>query len=119
MRQYLGPYPNPASRRPCHVLLREITRAGNLLREVEDGLGQLADLPALIIWADRDFAFRKPELARWERIFSDHQTHVLHGARHFFQDDAAPEVAANERCHQVGDFSDGWKPSASSHAACA
>jgi haloalkane dehalogenase len=93
MKQYLGPYPNPASRRPCHVLPREIVRAKQFLREVEAGLNDLAHLPTLIVWANRDFAFHKQELAQWESIFSDHQTHVLHGAGHFFQDDAAAEVA--------------------------
>jgi haloalkane dehalogenase len=94
MQHYLAPFRNPAARRPCHVLPREIMRAKQFLSEVEVGLGRLAHLPTLIIWADRDFAFRKRELARWESIFPDHQTHVLHGAGHFFQDDAAAEMSS-------------------------
>jgi haloalkane dehalogenase len=40
-------------------------------------------LPALIVWADADIAFRDKERRRWEDLLSDHTTVILHGAAHF------------------------------------
>jgi haloalkane dehalogenase len=76
------------------VLPREIVRAKGLLGEVVDGLNRIDSLPALIVWADKDFAFKDAARRRWERIFPNHHTHVLRGVGHFLQDDAGDEVAS-------------------------
>jgi haloalkane dehalogenase len=101
MAQYLGPYPDPDSRRPCHTLPREITQARTFLTQLESELDVLAALPALILWADRDFAFKSPDLTRWQNLLPRQHTHILHGAGHFLQDDAAEEVC---------DVIRAWKP---------
>ena len=92
MAHYLAPFSDVASRAPCRVFPAEIVRARGLLTEVEAGLVKLSSLPALILWADRDFAFKDDERRRWQAAFPGHRTHVLKGAGHFFQDDAAGEV---------------------------
>jgi len=69
-------------------------RAKAPLSEVEAGLPRLARLPALILWADRDFAFKNEARSRWQDLLPRHSTHVLAGAGHFFQDDAGDETAA-------------------------
>ena len=94
LAQYLGPFPDAASRAPCIVLPREIVGARILLQEVESGLSRLAGHPALILWADRDFAFGKRDLARWQRTLPLQCTRILEGAGHFLQDDAPDEVCA-------------------------
>jgi len=63
------PHPTPASRIPVHVMPREILAADELLSEVERGLPRVAHLPALIVWGDRDPAFKEPQRLRWERTF--------------------------------------------------
>ncbi len=93
LRQYRGPFPTPASRKPMHVFPRELLESRELLSEVERGLPSLAHLPVLFVWGDRDFALRRQELERFERAFPRHTTHVLHGASHFVQDDAGDEIA--------------------------
>jgi haloalkane dehalogenase len=94
LAHYLGPFSDRASRAPCIVLPREIVGARALLEEVESGIPRLAGHPALLLWADRDFAFGKRDLARWQRMLPRGRTRVLEGAGHFLQDDAPDEICA-------------------------
>jgi haloalkane dehalogenase len=91
---YRGPFPDPESRRPVHVLPREILGSRRFLAGVERGLQALGDRPALIVWPTRDPAFRTRERRRWERVFPDHRTVLLEGAGHYVQEDAAEEIVA-------------------------
>jgi pimeloyl-ACP methyl ester carboxylesterase len=54
----------------------------------------VADLPALIVWGDRDPAFKEPQRLRWERTFPNHKTVILEGASHYIQEDAPKEIVA-------------------------
>src|SRR6266536_2619844 len=93
MDHYRGPFPTPESRRPVHVFPREILKSSDFLAEAERGLGGAADRPALLVWADRDPAFRAAAREHWERTFPNHETVMLHGAGHYLQEDAPEEVA--------------------------
>lgn len=92
MSQYRGPFPTQASREPVAVFPREILDAAEFLKEVESGLTELARKPALILWGDRDQAFKEKERGRFEATFADHTTHILRGAGHYIQDDASGEI---------------------------
>jgi len=92
MAAYRGPFSERAARFPTYVFPREILAAREFLAEVEKGLTRLRDLPALIVWGDRDIAFRHTERRRFEDAFPRHRTVVLEGAGHFVQEDAAPEI---------------------------
>jgi haloalkane dehalogenase len=94
MAAYRGPFPTPASRWPTAVFPREILGSRPFLAEVERGLGALRDRPALLVWPTRDVAFREPERRRWEAIFPDHRTVLLHGAGHYIQEDAPDAIVA-------------------------
>ena len=89
---YKRPHPTTESRVPVHVMPREILAARDLLTEVEQGLERVAGKPALIVWGDKDPAFREPQRLRWERTFPDHRTVVLRGASHYIQEDAPDEI---------------------------
>ncbi len=102
---YQRPHPTPASRIPVHVMPREILAAHELLAEVEQGLPQVADKPALIVWGDKDPAFKEPQRRRWERTFASHRTRILHGASHYIQEDAPDEIVA-----AINDWWPGQKP---------
>jgi len=91
---YKRPHPTPESRVPGHVMPREILAAHGLLAEVEQGLGRVADKPALIVWGDKDQGFREAQRLRGERTFPDHRTVVLRGASHYIQEDAPDEIVA-------------------------
>jgi haloalkane dehalogenase len=94
MAAYRGPFPTFRSRRPMHVFPREILASRDFLAEVEAGLARLRDLPALVVWGDRDVAFQERERERFERIFPRHRTVILRGAAHYIQEDAPDEIAA-------------------------
>jgi haloalkane dehalogenase len=92
MAAYRGPFALRADRYPTYVFPREILKSRAFLAEVERGLTLLRDLPALILWGDRDIAFRDKERVRFEELFPKHRTVALEGAGHFVQEDAAPEI---------------------------
>jgi haloalkane dehalogenase len=94
MNAYRGPFAAVESRKPVHVFPREILASRPFLAEVERGLPALSDRPALIVWGDKDVAFREPELRRWEQVFPNHQTVRLEGAAHYIQEEAGDEIAA-------------------------
>lgn len=90
---YCGPYSTAESRNAMAVFPKEILRSRDLLATVERGLGRLRDKPVLILWGDRDSGFPEGDRKRFERLFPSATTRVLHGAKHFIQEDAPEEVA--------------------------
>jgi haloalkane dehalogenase len=97
MRCYRRPLPTPLAREVTHVFPREIRASSAFLGEVNAGLARLRDKPALLLWGDRDIAFRNRELRRFERELPRSKTVILEGAGHFIQEDAAPEIADHLR----------------------
>jgi haloalkane dehalogenase len=91
-QMYKRPHPTPESRTPVHVMPREILAAHELLTDVEQGLGRVADKPALIVWGEKDPGFKQSHRLRWERTFPNHRTHILRGASHYIQEDAPDEI---------------------------
>lgn len=91
---YKAPHPTPESRVPVHIMPREILAAHDMLAEVERGLDAVSGKPALIVWADKDPAFKQPALRRWEHTFANHRTEILPGASHYLQEDAPEEIVA-------------------------
>jgi hypothetical protein len=60
---------------------------------IEAALPALREKPALICWALKDRAFCRRHLARWLYVFANVDgPHFLPNARHFLQEDAAPEI---------------------------
>jgi haloalkane dehalogenase len=108
MAHYRAPFPTPASRRPTSVLPAQITAAGDWLATVEEGLVRLADRPALLVWGDRDPAFRDAERQRFARVFPAATTVPLSGAGHFIASDATDDVVAAIRA---------WRPLNAGRAA--
>jgi haloalkane dehalogenase len=75
------------------VLPQAVTASRSFLAGVEDGLGALTHLPALIAWADGDIAFRDSERRQWEQRLPHHTTVTLEGVGHYLQSDAPDELA--------------------------
>jgi pimeloyl-ACP methyl ester carboxylesterase len=70
-----------------------LSTAPHFLEALERRLQSISGLPALIVWGNRDFAFRETERLRFESIFTNHSTVILEGASHFIQEDAPEEIA--------------------------
>lgn len=94
MAAYRAPFSKRSSRRPMHVFPREILASRSFLTEVENGLARLKQLPVLIVWGNRDIAFRKRELNRFEQLFPKSRTVILQGAGHYIQEDAPEEIVS-------------------------
>lgn len=94
MAHYRAALSSAQRREPSAVFPRAITHSRAFLADVENGLGDLAHLPTLIVWADGDIAFRDKERRRWETIFPNHTTVILHGVGHYLQSDAPEDVAS-------------------------
>jgi haloalkane dehalogenase len=103
---YAGPFPTVDSRRPVRVLPDQISAAGPFLRDLEGRLGAIAGKPSLLLWATGDIAFGDGERRRWQQVLTDRTDHTLHGAGHFWQDDAGEEAVAVIR----GWFDDRGRP---------
>ncbi len=103
MRAYRGPFPTRASRLPTWIFPGEILHSREYLAEVELSLAALRQTPTLILWGDRDRAFRAPQRERFEQLFPNHRTRILKGAKHFVQEDAPEQICAEvSRFYQQG-----------------
>jgi haloalkane dehalogenase len=89
---YRGPFDTLESRRPVRMMPQQIFGARPFLQQLADGLDGLAELPALLLWADGDVAFQEAERARWQQVLGNRTDYTLHGAGHFWQDDAGEEA---------------------------
>ena len=92
MAMYKGPFPDEESRIPVQVFPREIMGSHAFLAELESNLSRIANLPSLLLWANKDMAFGKPEMERWQSLLANHHFHMLQGAGHYWQDDAGEEA---------------------------
>jgi len=90
---YLAPWRDPGRRAPAVIGPRQLIAGADYLREVEAGLAALADLPALIVWGTKDFAFHAAERERFEAIFPNHRTILYDDASHFLQEDVGDRIA--------------------------
>ncbi len=95
MVAYTGPFPTPEARLPTWIFANQIRQSEDYLLEVEAGLAQLTDKPALIVWGDADGAFRAPDRDRFAKLFSINRIVVLKGAKHFIQENAPAEIASS------------------------
>jgi haloalkane dehalogenase len=93
MHAYMAPWQDPRRRAPAAIAPRQLIMASSYLAEVEAGLPQIADRPALIVWGTKDFAFRESARRRFERAFPHHRTVLLPHASHFLQEDAGEQIA--------------------------
>ena len=90
---YFAPFPTVESRYPAMVFPREIRTAEPFLADIASRLPLISDLPLLLLWADKDIAFKDSVRRRWQATFAHRRDHTLVGAGHYWQDDAGDEAA--------------------------
>ena len=96
LNPYRAPFPTPDDRvgiARFPQLIPETKKQGHeswaTMAQIEDGLARLREKPALICWALKDRAFRKPMLQRWQQVFTRVDgPHLLPDAGHFLQEHA-------------------------------
>lgn len=91
---YFAPFQTRRTRHPTHIFPRQLMAAKPFLQELENGLPAIKHKPALILWGDRDFAFKEDERRRFRAAFPNHRDVDLIGAGHFIQEDAPDAISA-------------------------
>jgi len=94
---YLAPYDSWANRVAVNAFVRDIPMSAShpswaTLAEVERGLPQFRDRPALIVWGGQDFCFNDSFLERWRRELPRAEVHRIADAGHYVLEDAREEV---------------------------
>lgn len=92
-RAYRGANRDHAVRRAPHDLFKSAAKSHDYLADLEQRLGALEGMPALLIFGDVDGSIKMGWLARLEGIFPRHRSIVMSGANHFPQVYDAPGVA--------------------------
>jgi len=94
-KAYTDPFPTVDSRKPTYVFPAQIRKAHAWLRKIESQLSILGDLPAQILWGDKnDPGFGHKELKKWQGFLKMHETEVLDDASHSVQEDRPDRVVA-------------------------
>jgi haloalkane dehalogenase len=93
-QRYVQPLANPADRKGCWVLPREIIASTDWLRGLWGQREEIVDKPVLILWGMKDIAFREKELQSWQQFFTDSQVHRLEVVGHFVQEEYGPEAVS-------------------------
>jgi len=86
MAMYEAPFIDKANRIQTSIFPRQLVKAYKFEKAVELGLQALREKPVLLLWGNKDFAFKQSELERFKAIFPDHSYHAL-AASHFWQDE--------------------------------
>lgn len=96
-RGYLLPYDSWANRVAVDAFVRDIPMtpahpSWPALAQVEWGLGQFRDRPALVMWGGRDFCFNDSFLDRWRTILPQAEVDRIADAGHYVIEDAHEEA---------------------------
>ncbi|WP_414944563.1 alpha/beta fold hydrolase [Amycolatopsis sp. cmx-11-32] len=94
MTHYRRAMATPERRQASAVFPRRVLSSRAFFAEVEAGLADVAQLPTLILWGDKDIAFRRQERERLEATFTDHKTVIVEGAGTYVESDAPEEFVA-------------------------
>ena len=70
-----------------------------LVKDVDDNLHKMKDIPMLICWGNRDFVFDNDYLEQWRRRFPQAIVHTFANAGHYVLEDETDRI-----CALVGDF---------------
>ena len=88
---FLLPYNNWENRIATHEFVLDIPlienhRSYKTLLAVEEGLGQLKDLPMTIIWGKYDWCFDMTFLAQWKEFFTNATVHEMEAGHYLLED---------------------------------
>lgn len=93
MAHYLAASSTPESRTACAALPGQLVGAKEFFVDLESRIGELQDLPVLILWADSDPIFTDKYRRGLEERFPAHTTTVFRDVGHFLQSDAPVEFS--------------------------
>jgi pimeloyl-ACP methyl ester carboxylesterase len=62
------------------------------VKNVDENLHKLSDIPLLILWGEHDFVFDRSYLEEWQRRFPDAEVHSFSDAGHYVLEDEPEET---------------------------
>lgn len=65
----------------------------NIVKDVEDNLHRLSEIPMLICWGKHDFVFTENYLAEWRKRFPGAKTHIFENAGHYVLEDEPEKIS--------------------------
>ena len=91
--QYKGPFPDAASRRPLHALVKELLDAGPFWSRQWEQVDRLRRIAVLIGWGLKDRFFPPDLLERWKQALPHAVIRTFPEAGHFVHEEAAKDLA--------------------------
>ena len=92
MEHYRRAQPTPAERAANAALPGHIVGATDWLREIWDERSAFTSKPALVLWGNKDIAFRTKELDRWRAELTDCEVHEFADCGHFLAEEAPDRI---------------------------
>ena len=93
MAHYRNAQKTRSSRSASAALPREIIKQTKWLDSIWNDRQAFVNLPALILWGDRDIAFRQKELARWQAELINAEVHQYKECGHFLAEENPEQIA--------------------------
>jgi haloalkane dehalogenase len=92
MAQYRGPFAVREDRQASWCFPGQIVGAYDWLQGIWSQRETFRHLPFLVLWGEKDIAFRLKELERWKKELTHADVHVLRGVGHYVAEEAPDEV---------------------------
>lgn len=89
---YLNALGTPQDRKGCTVLPKQIIGATHWLEQLWSQRSKIKSKPALILWGEKDIAFREKELAVWQNLFDQAEVQRFDNVGHFVQEELGPAL---------------------------
>ena len=91
-RHYAKPFEIPAERKGSWIFPKEIITSGKWLGQLWSKIDLIKDKPVLILWGNKDIAFRDKELKKWMRTLTDFKLQVFENAGHYPHEEQPAKV---------------------------
>ncbi len=86
-QHYIEPLRNPMERKGCWIFPREIIGSSEWLSSLWEKKDSIASKPSMIVWGNKDIAFRDIELKKWKSLLHDVEVHEFDNVGHFVQEE--------------------------------
>ena len=91
-QQYLRPLALRSSRKSNWVFPREIIGSSAWLSNLWQHSSVILNKPSLILWGEKDIAFRKRQLRKWKKSLQSYEVHTFKDAGHYPHEEKSAEV---------------------------
>ncbi len=98
-QHYIEPLKNPEERKGCWVFPKQIIASSDWLSGLWDNRAAIANKPAMILWGNKDIAFRRIELNKWKTLWQKAEVHEFDNVGHFVQEELGNDLCPLIEAH--------------------